>query len=513
MLLQPGQQRLMGILTLDHTPGAASMSRPHRLLLVDDNSDDRALASVLLSRLPGVVVVEVADATDLVTELGAGEIAAVITEHRPGWADARRVLEAVKGRDGLCPVVLFTRDADPGLLSDAMRAGLDGYVIKDSAGFLRLPQVVSELVAAGAWGRGGPTRRLLDGLPTGIFTTGTEGVISGANAALARLLGATSARMVVGASLADLVADAVAAERLRQGEPLPAVDTRVRRLDGREITARLTAWEDAGGGLAGCLEDLAPVRVAESRLAARAEALQRSNSELEQFASVVSHDLQEPLHLVERFARLLAERYGSQVGEEGRTFLKHVVSGAERMQEMVDDALAYSRIGTRGRPFAPVDLEAAVATATANLEVSIEEAGATITHGELPAVLGDEGQIVQLLQNLVGNAIKFRSEQPPQVHVSAAPDGGGWVLSVRDNGIGIPVEHQERIFVMFQRLHTESEIPGTGIGLAICKRIAERHGGSIEVESEPGSGSVFRVWLPALPEDGTEPTETVEEES
>ncbi len=488
------------------------MSRPNRILLIDDDGDDRALAAILLGRLPGVVVVEAADAASLVAELGTGELAVVVTEHRTEWADARRVLEAVKRRDSLCPVVLFTRDTDPGLLSEAMQRGLDGYVAKDSAGFLRLPQVVAELVAAGAWGRGGPTRRLLDGLPTGIFTTGAGGVVTGANSAFALLLGGTSARSVVGCCLADQVADAAVAEHLRQNEPVATMDTRLRRLDGRQLTVRLTAWEDAGGGLAGSLEDLAPVRVTESRLAARAEALQRSNSELEQFASVVSHDLQEPLHLVERFARLLAERYGGQVGDEGRTFLTHVVSGAERMQAMVDDALAYSRIGTRGRPFAPVDLEAALAQATATLEMAIEESSATITQGELPAVLGDEGQIVQLLQNLVGNAIKFRSDRPPQIHVSATPDGGGWVLSVRDNGIGIPVEHQERIFIMFQRLHTETEIPGTGIGLAICKRIAERHGGSISVESEPDVGSVFRVWLPALPDDGLDGTTTPAEE-
>lgn len=462
----------------------------------------------MLGRVPGVAVVEAGDAATLARHLAGGNLAAVVTEHRPPWADAVAILAAVKGSDAPCPVVLFTAAWDARLLGDAVRGGLDGFVAKDSAGFLRLPEVVGELVAGSAWGRDRGSRRVVDGLPIGVFTAGPGAILTGANPALARLLGVASPGLLVGLPLADSVDDEEVAAQLRGGETVSGAEVRLLRPDGGEALATVDAWPDEDRGLAGCVADLAPARAARERMERRVAALERSNAELEQFASVVSHDLQEPLHLVERFARMLAERYGSQVGDEGRSFLKHVVAGAERMQAMVDAALAYSRIGTRGRPFAPVDLESALSQAVDNLKVTLTEAGASVTHGDLPTLPGDEAQLVQLLQNLVGNAVKFRSSAPPEVYVSAEQNGDGWDLVVRDNGIGIPPEHHDRIFLMFQRLHTEDEIPGNGIGLAICKRIAERHGGGITVESEPGRGSRFRVRLaPHSEETRTAPDE------
>ena len=231
-------------------------------------------------------------------------------------------------------------------------------------------------------------------------------------------------------------------------------------------------------------------------------ALRRSNAELEQLAYVASHDMQEPLRMVASYLQLVAERYGNALDADGHEFIGYAVDGAKRMQALISDMLTYSRVSTRARPFEATDSARIVATAERHLQVAIEEGGAVITQGELPTVLGDEVQLLQLFQNLIGNAIKFRGHAAPCVHVAAQPAEEGWCFSVADNGIGIAPEYFERIFVLFQRLHGRREYPGTGIGLALCKRIVERHGGRIWVESMPGRGSVFRFTLPRVPGGG-----------
>jgi light-regulated signal transduction histidine kinase (bacteriophytochrome) len=236
---------------------------------------------------------------------------------------------------------------------------------------------------------------------------------------------------------------------------------------------------------------------AEEQAARLMEDLQRSNAELEQFAYVASHDLQEPLRMVSSYTQLLARRYKDKLDKDADEFIAFAVDGANRMQRMINDLLTYSRAGTRGKEFTSVDCEAALGQAHANLRIAIEEHNAVITHDPLPTVMADEGQLAQLFQNLISNAIKFRGEEPPRIHVSARRRNQEWVLSVRDNGIGIEPQYTERIFVIFQRLHTRAEYPGTGIGLAICRRIVERHGGRIWVESEPGKSSTFFFTLPA----------------
>ena len=224
--------------------------------------------------------------------------------------------------------------------------------------------------------------------------------------------------------------------------------------------------------------------------------LERSNKELEQFAYVASHDLQEPLRMVSSYTELLERRYGDKLDDKGRTFINFAVDGAVRMQRLINDLLEFSRVSTRGKPMQPVDVNRVLGAVRANLSVAIREAGALVTNEALPTVVADETQLVQLLQNLVGNAIKFRGGERPLVHVSAQPGGTECVFAVRDNGIGIAPEYFERIFVIFQRLHARGEYPGTGIGLAVCRRIVERHGGRIWVESAPGQGSTFYFALP-----------------
>ncbi len=236
----------------------------------------------------------------------------------------------------------------------------------------------------------------------------------------------------------------------------------------------------------------------EEELKQRTEELARSNADLEQFAYVAPHDLQEPLRMVSGFTQLLARRYKGRLDKSADEFIGYIVNGVIRMQRMVEDLLAYSRVGTRGKPFEPTNLEDILNQVVTNLKVSIEENKAQITHDPMPTVMADSTQMVQLFQNLIANAIKFRKkEEPPRIHISAQKKGDEWQFSVKDNGIGITPEFMEHLFQLFQRGHIANEYPGTGIGLAICKRIVERHGGRIWAESEVGKGSIFYFTIPA----------------
>jgi len=250
-------------------------------------------------------------------------------------------------------------------------------------------------------------------------------------------------------------------------------------------------------GLLGIFWDITEERLAEAKLKKTLEDLEHSNKELEQFAYVASHDLQEPLRMVSSYTQLLERRYKDKLDADAKEFIAYAVDGANRMQRLIQDLLVYSRVSSRGKPLTPTDCNAVLGTVRINLSVAIEENNARITHDELPIVMADDTQLVQVFQNLIGNAIKFHSEEPPRIHVSTEKNKKGWVFSVRDNGKGIDPQYHERIFVIFQRLQGKGEYPGTGIGLAICKRIIERHGGRIWVESEPGKGSTFYFTIPA----------------
>jgi PAS domain S-box-containing protein len=258
--------------------------------------------------------------------------------------------------------------------------------------------------------------------------------------------------------------------------------------------------------------DITERKQAEETLKKYAAELSRSNADLEQFAYVASHDLQEPLRMVASFTQLLAKRYRGKLDADADDFIGYAVDGAQRMQALVNDLLAYSRVGTRGKELVTADSESILDDALANLKSIIEETCATITRAPLPTIQADRTQLCQVFQNLVSNALKFRASQAPRIHISAQPEDEHWRFAVRDNGIGIDPQHAERIFVIFQRLHACSEYPGTGLGLAISKRIVARHGGRIWVESELGKGATFYFTLAGLPKQHgscqTEPMQT-----
>jgi PAS domain S-box-containing protein len=260
----------------------------------------------------------------------------------------------------------------------------------------------------------------------------------------------------------------------------------------RERTAQLEASN------AQLLSEVVERKEAERQLQELTENLKRSNQELEQFAYVASHDLQEPLRAVTSYTQLLSQRYQGNLDAKADKWVAYIVDGATRMQQLINDLLAYSRVGTKGKEFQLTDCNAVVRQTLANLQVAIAEKNAAVTHDPLPAIMADAGQLVQLLQNLVGNAIKFCGSDVPQVHISAVQKDAEWVFAVRDNGIGIAPEYAERIFLIFQRLHSRREYAGTGIGLAICKRIVERHGGRIWVESQMGEGATFYFTIPTI---------------
>ena len=263
----------------------------------------------------------------------------------------------------------------------------------------------------------------------------------------------------------------------------------------------LKVAESIGNQIAGAIANtlfLAERKRMEVTLREKTEKLARSNEDLEQFAYVASHDLQEPLRMVASYVQLLARRYEGELDADANDFIHFAVDGAVRMRRLINDLLTYSRVGTQGKELSPTDSGAALAQSVNDLKVTIEESGTLVTHDPLPTVMADLPQLGQLFQNLIGNAIKFRGNEPPRVHISASHNGSGWIFSVRDNGIGIAPEYSERIFIIFQRLHSRQEYAGTGIGLAICKKIVERHGGHIWVESEVGKGATFYFSLPAV---------------
>ena len=351
-------------------------------------------------------------------------------------------------------------------------------------------------------------RELFDGAPVGYHELDMDGVVRRVNRAECSLLGRSEEEILgrpAWAWLDEAEKDA-SRERFHQKvcgqRALKPYERRFIRTDGAELWVELrdVLVRDSKGDVTGMRTALLDIterkRMADS-LAIQAEKLRRSNEELERFAYVASHDLQEPLRMVASFTQLLSQRYSGKLDQTADRYINYAVDGAKRMQQLITDLLTYSRVNNKQIDICPIACAALLDSAMANLQVAVEESGTSVVRETLPEICADKGQFVQLLQNLIGNAIKFRrQDRAPLIHISALDQGDNWRLSVRDNGIGFEPKHSERVFEVFQRLHTRTEYPGTGIGLAICQRIVERHGGKIWAESEPGVGSKFHFTIP-----------------
>jgi len=342
----------------------------------------------------------------------------------------------------------------------------------------------------------------------GIGVSDVQGKIIQANRALAEMHGYDSPDEVIGRPFFDFVAKEDLpriAERfqemmVKKEKTIKNIEMIGLKKDGSKFPEMLNitnSWDKDGSptGSFAVVHDITEHKRVEEELQKTIAELERSNAELERFAHIASHDLQEPLRMVASYTQLLEKRYKDRLDADAHDFIGYAVDGAKRMQQLINDLLTYSRVGTRGKPFEPTDCMTVFEAAIANLDVTIRESSAEVTSDPLPPVMADGGQLVQLFQNLIDNAVKFNGEEPPRVHVSVEQKGDEWVFSVRDNGIGIDSQYLERAFMVFQRLHS-GKYRGTGIGLSIGKRIVERHGGRIWLESQPGKGTTVHFTIP-----------------
>ncbi len=347
---------------------------------------------------------------------------------------------------------------------------------------------------------------ILDSLPVGVSVTDANGRVLIRNKILGGFLSydlpslknaAGFGRFIAyhpGTDIQLEVEDWPIAQALAKGEAVNGMEIEMIGLDGNRCSMIVfTELMKKGNGATNCviaaLVDITVQKEAEKNLS-------RSNSELQQFAYLSSHDLQEPLRMVVSYMSLLEKRYKDQLDPKAREYIDNAIEGGSRMRQLIDDLLAYSRLETTGKEFVPVNMNEVLESTVKVLMVPIEENKADILVGPLPTVRADGSQMVQLMQNLVGNAIKFRGPERPMVQITAKPGQRDWTFSVKDNGIGLNRDYADKIFQMFQRLHNQDQYPGTGVGLAIAKKIVERHGGRIWVESEEGKGAIFFFTIP-----------------
>ena len=356
---------------------------------------------------------------------------------------------------------------------------------------------------------------LYDLAPLGYITLSPELIIREANLAASNILGCDRNNLI-NTGMSSFVSPTsqellfLHYRRLAEGQKSPAYVLKVRRKDGTEVQVQFESnivKERPENGFRSILTDVTPLKKAEEALKqanydlaqivqARIRDLQKSNSDLQQFAYVASHDLQEPLRMVISFLTLLERRHQDDLDPKTQEILHFAVDGGRRMRALIDDLLAYSRIDSMDRTFNSVDMNDVTARTLSGLALAIEDNKADIVVEQMPIISGDETQMVQVMQNLIGNALKFHGPERPMIHVSVKENEDGWTFSVRDNGIGLNVEFADKIFLMFQRLHTYDVFQGTGVGLAIAKKIVERHGGRIWVESEEGKGATFFFTIP-----------------
>ena len=520
---------------------------PIRILLIDDKEKDRELASFILEQeLDGVSIIPVDGAMEFVEAVTSGDISVVIAECQLAWTDGTQIFKTLQRLYPLVPVIFFSDAPTPNHDIKPRHDIRDARLKKDSSGFLALPHVVKRLVQAA---RDTPAIRLVkpnpaaplqnDGiipqsdpisistadaaeqqnqstftanhaadlierLPVGVIRLSSDGIIEQANATFASLLGFSEADQVIGQDLSELLSDQSSQQVVRdtfaRGGDL-GLELKFRGPDGKDVWTRLDLWpvrEDSGPimGFEGSAVDITADKRRTSEISLLNADLERSNEQLEHFAHIAAHDLQEPLGLISRYARLLRDRYSLRLDNDAKRYIEQLLDNTQQLHELVDSILAYSKTHTHDQQPEVVDFGAVVAQAAANLQARFDDTGAQLQHDRLPALRADSHQMVQLFQNLFSNSLKFRGPNTPRISVFAREETAHWLFAVQDNGIGIAPKDQERLFTMLERLHTTDDYPGRGMGLAISRSIVERHGGRLWVESVPGSGSIFYFTLP-----------------
>jgi PAS domain S-box-containing protein len=406
------------------------------------------------------------------------------------------------------PVVVLTGMSDESLGIKAVRMGAQDYLIKgqvDHTGLSRAIRHAMERHRTESALRESEElfRSLFENSLDGILLTRPDGTVLKANPAACKIWRQTEEEICLAGTnglvdTTDIRLPHLLEERRRTGRCTG--ELKLRRKDGAILHAELSSaiFTDAKGEQKTCMSvrDITTRRQAEVTLQETLADLARSNADLQQFAYVASHDLQEPLRNVASCLQMLEKDYKNKLDADADQYIHYAVDGAVRMKALILDLLAYSRVATKGKPSIRVDCEQTLDRTLNNLGAAISEAGAVITHDPLPTVFADDTQLLQVFQNLIGNAIKFRRDDPARIHVSAVKNKNEWIFSIKDNGIGIESRHLERIFEIFQRLHKRSQYDGTGMGLAIVKKVVERHGGRIWAESEPAVGTTFYFTIP-----------------
>jgi PAS domain S-box-containing protein len=490
-----------------------------RVLHIEHNDPDTELVAEVLRRggFPASVVV-VQDEAGFERELRAHPPDVVIADYNlPQWK-GMEALDVLRREELDIPLILVSGSLGDATAVECIKQGATDYVLKDN--LARLPEAIRRALRedvlrkrqrrldAALRESQAQLEALVHSAMDAILTADEEQNLVMFNAAAEKMFRCPRAE-ALGQPIERFIPQRFRAAHCTHvrkfGESGSVIRTREKlgtlkalRADGEEFPMEASISRIQVGGrmlFTVIVRDITERDRAEKKLAEKMAELARSNADLEQFAYVASHDLQEPLRMVAAYTQLLAERYRGKLDENADKYIGYASEGALRMQSLVQDLLAFSRVGRVGAARGRVDCNAAMEEVSLTLGQAIHESGAVVTHGALPLVWADGSQIAQVLQNLVGNAIKFRGKEPPAISVQAEKTGDQWLFSVRDNGIGIAPEFAQSIFTVFQRLHTRSEYPGNGIGLAICKKIIEHYGGKIWVESQVGRGSTFKFTM------------------